>query len=139
MPFNDFFETVCIQGLFSASIAGAFGGAVLNRWLKVAIGNNTKLLEIGLDSVNPMALHLPVGQLYGIVQQQSLIVSMKEIYGWLIIIAILAILGILLVKSDLRPKYAIHPTYSALRRLIKREFPQAEVAADAGMHTPDNV
>ena len=28
---------------------------------------------------------------------------------------------------------------SALRRLIKREFPQAEVAADAGMHTPDNV
>lgn len=139
MPFNHFFETVCIQGFFSASIAGAFGGAVLNRWLKVAMGNNTKLLEIGLDSVNPMASHLPVGQLYGIVQQQSLIVSMKEIYGWLIIIAILAILGILLVKSDLRPKYAIHPTYSALRRLIKREFPQAEVAADAGMHTPDNI
>ena len=36
MPFNHFFETVCIQGFFSASIAGAFGGAVLNRWLKVA-------------------------------------------------------------------------------------------------------
>ena len=28
---------------------------------------------------------------------------------------------------------------SALRRLIKREFPQAEVVVDAGMHTSDNV
>ena len=137
VEFKHFFETITIQGFFSATIAGAFGGAVINRWLKVAMGHNTRLLELGIDSVNVAASHMPIDQLYGIVQQQALIVSMKEIYGWLLIIAIFALLGLLLIRSDIHPKSVIHPTYSALRRLIKRQFPQAEVEADANMPTPN--
>ena len=139
VEFTHFFETICIQGFFSATLAGALGSAVIGRWLKIAMGNHATLLEITMDNVNTTATHIPTQQLYGLIQQQSLMLAMKEIYGWLLIIALFAFLGILLIKSDIRPKYAIHPTYSALRRLIKRYFPKAEVPADAHMPTPKNI
>ena len=49
-------------------------------------------------------------------------VSMKELYGWLILVALLCLLVFLVYESDIRPYKVLHPTYRAIRRLVKHEL-----------------
>ncbi len=60
-----------------------------------------------------------LGQLYGMVQVQALVVSMKEIYGWLLMIAVVALVVILAGYSPVRP-YAIFPKWKTVRRVLRR-------------------
>lgn len=122
VPFPNFFQAVSIQGFFSAGIAGAFGTAVLSRLFKIVVKRNAMLMGSTIDNVNPFVSRLSFDEIYGAVQQQALIVSMKEIYGWLAITALFCLLFFMVKESDIRPKYAIHPTYRAIRRLIKKEL-----------------
>lgn len=78
VPFQNFFEAVSVQAFVSASFGGALGAAVLERALSVVMKKNTMLLGSALDAVHPQASHIPLGQLSGILQQQALMVSMKE-------------------------------------------------------------
>lgn len=69
-----------------------------------------------MTASNPDATRVPVGELYGMVQLQALVVSMKEIYGWLLMVALVALLVILVSYAPLRP-WAIFPNgrpYAAL-------------------------
>jgi len=67
---------------------------------------------------NPGIAHAPIGQLYGTVQRQALVVSMKEIYGWLLIAALVSLLLVLFSHESVRP-FAIFPKWSTVRRVIK--------------------
>ncbi|MDL2312139.1 hypothetical protein LJC68_04605, partial [Bacteroidales bacterium OttesenSCG-928-B11] len=122
IPFQNFFQSLSVQAFFSAGIGGVLGTAILGRALKITMKRNSMLPGAQLDHVNPLAVQLPPGELYGTLQQQALIVSMKELYGWLVIIGIFCILILMIKESDLRPKHALHPTYRAIRRRIKREL-----------------
>ena len=51
-------------------------------------------------------------------QMQSLAVSVKEIYGWLLIIALVSIVLILVSYSSVRP-WAIFPKWKTIRRVIR--------------------
>ena len=57
-------------------------------------------------------------ELFGLVQTQALVVSMKEIFGWLLIVALLSLLIILLSYSSLRPN-AIFPKWKTVRRVLR--------------------
>lgn len=83
---------------------------------------NAMLWSSNLDNLNPLTQQLSLGELYGALQQQVLIVSMKELYGWLALTGLLCLLLFLLKESDIRPQHALHPTYRAIRKLIKREL-----------------
>ena len=75
-----------------------------------------------LDSVHTTATGIPLPQLYGIVRQQAMMVSMKEIFGWLVLLS-LACLGVFILKgSSLRMGNIIHPKFSTIRKLIKHEL-----------------
>lgn len=78
--------------------------------------------SVQLDNVNPLARRIPLNELYGALQQQALIVSMKELYGWLALAGVLCLLLFMIKESDIRPLNALHPTYRAIRRLIRREI-----------------
>ncbi len=54
----------------------------------------------------------------GAVQVQALIVAMKEIYGWLLIIAIVALAAVILHPGRVRP-FAIFPKWSTIRRKLR--------------------
>lgn len=118
VPFEHFFESVSIQAFVSAGFGGVLGSAILGQILKATVKRNVMLFGANLDHVNPLTQHFPVGELYGIVQQQALLVSMKEIYGWLALTGILCLLLFMIKESDIRPQSAIHPTYRALRKLV---------------------
>ena len=100
VPFFHFFQAVTIQNVVSASLAGALGAAVLGEIFKQVTKRNAMLIGSAFDAVNPSAVHLPSGQLGALVQQQALMVSMKEIFG-LLTIAALLFTALLLLKHRL--------------------------------------
>lgn len=122
VPFPNFFQTLSIQAFVSACIGGAFGTAVLSRALKVLTVKNAMLLAAETDNVNPIACRFAPVELHGALQRQALMVSMKELFGWLALAGICCLLLLLIKESNIRPK-AIHPTFKVIRGLMtKREF-----------------
>ncbi len=61
---------------------------------------------------------MPFGELYGMLQVHALVVSMKEIYGWLLIVAITMLVIITLSYGPLRPA-AFFPKWRTIRRMFK--------------------
>lgn len=122
VPFQYFFQALSIQAFVSAAIGGTLGTTILAQALKVIVRRNALVFGAELDHVNPLTHQLPWGEVYGALQQQALIVSMKELYGWLALLGIFCILLFMIRESDIRPQRAIHPTYRAIRRLVRREL-----------------
>lgn len=122
VPFQNFFQAVSIQGFVSAALGGAVGTAILGHALEGAMKKNSMLLGATLDRVNMLAGRLPHGELYGALQQQALMVSMKELYGWLTLLALFCLLLFLLKESSIRPQHVLHPRYRAIRRYVKHEL-----------------
>jgi hypothetical protein len=130
VPFiPNFPQALTAQAFVSAGIGGAFGAAVVGRWLKVAMQKNAMLLGANLDNVNPLAHQLSMVEtyrdtslLYGMVQQQALLVSMKEIYGWLALLGIFCLLMILANESSFRPRNPVQPTYKAIRKMVMSTY-----------------
>jgi hypothetical protein len=108
--------------MFSAIFGAAIGNAVVGRLLDVVSLKNFNLISASFDRVNTDVNTLPIKDLYHIAYQHATIISMKEIYGWLLIISILCIIFLLLRKSDIKPNQMItHPKFKNLRkRILKR-------------------
>lgn len=122
VPFQHFFQSLSVQAFVSAGFGGALGTAILGQLLEGAMKKNATLLGATLDHVNLQASYLPEGALYGALQQQALMVSMKELYGWLALLGLFCLLLFMVMESSIRPQRAIHPTYRAIRRLVKHEL-----------------
>ena len=51
-----------------------------------------------------------------------MIVSMKEIFGWMLMIALTMVIVLLLVSTDTIRPSAIHPKWSTLRKMFKKSL-----------------
>ena len=80
---------------------------------------NLALFSSDITDVNSKISHFSLGELIGMVNEQALIVAMKEIYGWLLIICILSIILILVSFSPLKPN-AIFPKWKNIRKILRR-------------------
>ena len=118
LPFQIFSQALTINGFAGAVMGASFGPAIVGEWLSHTVAKNAALLGTPLTAANTSAGHLPLGQLYGTVQMQALLVSMKEIYGWLLIIAILAMAATIIHRGNVRP-FAIFPKWSSIRRQMR--------------------
>lgn len=92
VPFQFFFQAVSIQGFVCAGFGGVLGTAILNRVFVIVIKKNALLLGASIDHVNSTVGQISMGQLYGAVQQQALMVTMKEIYRWLTLLGLFCLL-----------------------------------------------
>lgn len=122
VPFANFFQALSVQAFASAAIGGVLGAAIVEHFFSHMVKKNAMLLSANLDSVNELARSISPGQLYGIVQQHAVLISMKEIYGWLIFVGLLCILLFMIKESSMNPKSAIHPTYRTIRRFVKHQL-----------------
>ena len=122
VPFHYFFQAISIQAFVSAGFGGALGTAVLGHALTTAVKKNAMLIGATLDRVHPFAGRIPQGELYGALQQQALMISMKELYGWLTLFGLACLLIFMLNESTIRPKYVFHPKYRVIRRFVKHEL-----------------
>ncbi len=127
LHFFIFPQALTLNGFFGAVMSATLGPAIIGEWLQHAMARNAVLLGANLTDVNTATAHLPQGQLYGMVQQQALVVSMKEIYGWLLIWVLVALTVILVSYGPLRPS-AIFPKWRTIRHYFRRAvgFPSAE-------------
>ncbi len=117
-----FLHGLSFQNLFSAALAAPIGNAIVGRVLKCTMERNSMLLSERMDHLTLSTTRASFGELYGMVQVQSLLESMKEIYGWLLLVAILCLIGLMLRYSGIRPLKVIEPTYKVIHRLIRRDM-----------------
>lgn len=118
LPFQVFPQALTINGFTGAVMGTTLGPAIIGELLRHTVAKNAALIGANMTAANPDSAFAPLGQLYGMVQTQALIVSMKEIYGWLLIVAIASLTVILISYSSVRP-FAIFPKWSTVRRVIK--------------------
>lgn len=118
LPFHIFPQALTINGFTGAVMGVTLGPAVIGELLHHIMAKNAALIGASMTSTNTGITFAPLGRLYGLVQAQALVVSMKEIFGWLLIIALISLLIILVSYSSVRP-FAIFPKWSTVRRAIK--------------------
>lgn len=121
IPFQNFFQSLSIQAFISACCGSLIGSAILTHVFKFTLKKNVMLLSANIDNVNPIAKQFSAESLFSSLQQHAMIVSMKEIYGWLCIFGIFCLMAFLLKESSLRPK-SLHPKFSTIRHTVKHEI-----------------
>lgn len=119
LPFQVFPQALTINGFTGAVMGATFGPAITGEFLKTTMAKNTTLISSVFTDFNPDIAHVGTGELYVMVQRQSLVVSMKEIYGWLLIAAIIMLIIIAVSYGPLRSA-AIFPKWKTIRRTIRR-------------------
>lgn len=119
LHFFVFPQALTINGFTGAVMGAVLGPAILGEWFQHVMAKNSALLSATLTDFNPSAAHIPVGELAGIVAAQSMVVSMKEIYGWLLIAALAILLIIAVSYGPARPA-AIFPKWRTIRRGLRR-------------------
>lgn len=110
LPFMVFPQALVINGFTGAVMGATLGPALIGEFLRHIMAKNAMLLSSGLHDIG----------LYGTIQVHALVVSMKEIYGWLLLGATVALVVILLSYGPIRP-WAIFPKWRTIRKLIKAE------------------
>lgn len=88
---------------------------ILNHRL---VAKNMALLSAPLTDFNFRAASMSPSDLFGMVSRQALAVSMKELFGWLLMLGLLSLLIIVLSYGPLRPA-AIFPKWSTIRRGVR--------------------
>lgn len=76
---------------------------------------------------NSMTAGIPSDILSGLIQRQALVVSMKEIYGWLLFAVVITLLILFTSYSNIRP-WAIFPRWSTIRKNISNNISPNNIA-----------
>ena len=120
LHFFVFPQALTINGFTGAVMGATLGPAIVGEFLRRVMAKNAALISGSMTDFNADIAHMPLGQLFGVVQQQALVVSMKEIYGWLLIVAIVSLTVILVSYGPIRPA-AIFPKWRTIRKIFRRE------------------
>lgn len=98
VPLKYYFEAMCVIGFIRTSFGNPMSGAIVTRAFNYIKAKNLALLSSEIDPTHPLADSFST--VYGEVQRQMLMVSLKEVYGYAIIVALIILAAIIL--SDYR-------------------------------------
>ncbi len=118
LPFQVFPQALTLNSFTGAVMGATFGPALIGELLRHTVAKNAAILSAVVTDSNPATAQIPIGDLYGMVQIQALTVSMKEIYGWLLIASIVSLAVILVTFRPIRPS-AIFPKWSTVRKIVR--------------------
>lgn len=128
LPFLVFPQALTVNGFTGAVMGATFGPALIGELLRHVMAKNSALLSAGITDTSVSVAMTHVGELYGMVQKQGLVVSMKEIFGWLLMVALVSLMVILVSYSPVRP-WAIFPKWKTIRRAIRHLVRRQEQSA----------
>lgn len=115
LPFLVFPQALTVNGFAGAVMGATLGPAIVGEMFSHALADNFSLLSAAMTDSAPATSHIPLGDLYGMTQLQALVVSMKEVYGWLLILAVISLILIAVSYSSVRP-WAIFPKWRTIRK-----------------------
>lgn len=110
IPFKYYFEAMCVIGFIRTSFGNPMSGAIVTRAFNHIKAKNLALLSSEIDSTHPFADSFST--VFAEIQRQVLMVSLKELYGYAIIAALIILSAILL--ADYR-RFVIPTTTNMLR------------------------
>lgn len=99
LPFMVFPQALTINGFTGAVMGATLGPAIIGEWFSRVLARDMHAL-----CIEPL---------------QAMVLSMKEIYGWLLIGALFFLLTLAVSYGELRP-FAIFPKWRTIRRAIRR-------------------
>ncbi len=120
LHFFVFPQALVINGFTGAVMGATLGPAIIGEWLSHTVASNMSLLSSRLTDFNTAISHIPPGQLMDIVGKQAMVISMKEILGWLLIAALFSLLIILVSYGPMRPS-AIFLKWRTIRKIFRRQ------------------
>lgn len=126
LPFMAFPQALVINGFMGAVCGAALGPAVIGELFSRITARNFALLSSGVTDTSMTRIFPPdgiaarFGDIFGMTRLQAMMVSIKEIYGLLLILCILCIVIIALSYSRMRP-WAIFPKWRTIRRVLRHE------------------
>lgn len=118
LPFMVFPQALTVNGFTGAVMGATVGPALIGEFLQHVMAENTSMLGVRYTDTAASGMDVGLGEAFVMVQRQALVVSMKEIYGWLLIAALAVLLVIAVSYSPARPM-AIFPKWSTIRRRIR--------------------
>lgn len=125
LPFQIFPQALAINGFACAVLGATLGPAVIGELLSHITAKNISLLGSAFTHLESIGR---IDELYGLVSVQAYAVSVKEIYGWLLMVCLVALLAIMVSYFPTRP-WAIFPKWRTIRRILRREGRAARKAA----------
>lgn len=125
LHFFVFPQALTINGFTGAVMGAALGPALIGELLRHVMARNAALIAARLTDFNAAASAIDLGALAATVNARAMVVSMKEIYGWLLMAALAVLLLIAVSYGPLRPA-AIFPKWRTIRRVVRRSAKMAE-------------
>ncbi len=98
VAFQHFFQSLCAVGFIREGIGSPIAVAVIDRVFKVTMQSNYYTMGSALDAVNPLTSSLPLTAYVGELQRQVMLTSIKEVFGYAILLGILLLIFILFTR-----------------------------------------
>ena len=92
VPFVHNFQSLCIIGFMRMSLGTPIGMSLIDNMLLFLQRKNLTVLNSEIDSLNFRAIEIPYNDLVSWVNQQIYMVSVKEMFGYLIIGAVVLLI-----------------------------------------------
>ena len=94
-------------------MGATLGPAIVGEFLRHVLQRNFAFFSSGITDTTSID-HIPLQDMMGMVTGHSMIMAMKEIYGWLLIISIASFLLIFISFTPIRPN-AFFPKWRTVR------------------------
>ncbi len=98
VAYQHFFQSLCAVGFIREGIGTPLASAVIERVFKVTIQENYYTLGSALDAVNPLTSQIPLAEYVGELHRQVMLVSIKEVFGYAILLGLLLLIFILFTR-----------------------------------------
>ena len=121
LPFEIFPQAVSINGFTGAVMGATLGPAIVGEFLRHVMQRNIAYFSSGITDTTASIEHIPLQDLMGMVTGHSMIVAMKEIYGWLLVVSIGSFLVILVSFTPIRPN-AFFPKWRNIRKIFRKSL-----------------
>lgn len=120
VPFVHNFQSLCIIGFMRMSLGTPIGMALIDNMLLFLQRKNLAILNSEIDSLNLRANEMPYNNLVSLVNQQIYMVSVKEMFGYLITGAIALLITMLFErKAQINNFKYSFPSMKQIRQLAR--------------------
>ncbi|MBH1959901.1 MAG: hypothetical protein I8H68_07300 [Flavobacteriia bacterium] len=120
IPFHHFFQALSVQSFIGVATGSIIGSAFVEHLFKHIFQKNYSQISASFDAVNHKTGPMELGQIMGMVEQQAMMVSFKELYGWLIIAAVIFYILSVFYKYPYYPQNVKYPKLKTIKRYLRK-------------------
>lgn len=119
LHFFVFPQALTVNGFTGAVMGATFGPAIIGEALRHTVAKNVSLMGTDINLTDSAYL-FRMEEITASVYNHALLVSIKEIYGWLLIACIITLTIICVSFGPIKP-FAIMPKWKTIKRSIRRQ------------------